>query len=60
MTWTVRLAVLLLVSLFLLAGSLGLDVVLGAFTAGLIGSVGTIALVPLFAAVFIAARGTPA
>jgi Kef-type K+ transport system membrane component KefB len=99
----VRLAVLLLVSLFLLAGSLGLDVVLGAFTAGLIAglvsrgeaahafhvklegigygflipiffiatgiefdldalfsSVGTIALVPLFAALFILARGTPA
>ena len=99
----VRLAVLLLVSLFLLAGTLGLDVVLGAFTAGLIAglvargeaahafhvklegigygflipiffiatgiefdldalfsSVGTIALVPLFAALFILARGTPA
>jgi len=100
--FAVRLAVLLLGGLFLLAGSLGLDVVLGAFAAGLItglvasgaqaeafhvklegigygflipiffiatgiefdldallGSATAIALVPVFAVLFIVARGTP-
>jgi Kef-type K+ transport system membrane component KefB len=99
----VRLAVLVLGALFLLAGSLGLDVVLGAFAAGMIvglvargeeahafhvklegigygffipiffiatgidfdldallGSATALALVPVFAGLFIAARGAPA
>jgi Kef-type K+ transport system membrane component KefB len=99
----VRLSMLLLGGFFVLAGELKLDVVLGAFTAGLIvglvargegshdfraklegigfgflipiffvetgltfdldalfGSVGTVALVPLFMVLFLAARGTPA
>ncbi len=98
----VRLAVLLLGTLFLLAGSLGLDVVLGAFSAGLItglvargeeahafhvklegigygffmpiffiatgiefdldallGSATALALVPVFALLFMVARGAP-
>ena len=100
--FAVRLAVLLLGALFLLAGDLGLDVVLGAFAAGMItglvargeqaeafhvklegigygflipiffittgiefdldallGSATAIALVPVFALLFILARGTP-
>jgi len=99
----VRLSMLLLAVFFVLAGELKLDVVLGAFTAGLIvglvthdesahdfrakleaigygflipiffvetgltfdldalfGSVGTVALVPLFMVLFLVARGTPA
>jgi Kef-type K+ transport system membrane component KefB len=99
----IRLAVLLLGALFLLAGSLGLDVVLGAFSAGLItglvaqgegaeafhvklegigygffvpiffiatgiefdldallGSATALALVPVFALLFLLARGAPA